>query len=55
MGSKTLLKQNPPVLNWGCRPMQVVMYNGDKTSAPAAAGVVVVVVLAVVVAVALIF
>jgi len=30
-GSKTLLQQNPPVLNWGCRLIQVNMYNGCKT------------------------
>ena len=29
--SKTLLQQNPPVLNWGCRLTQVVLYNGRKT------------------------
>jgi len=29
-GSKTLLKQNPPVLNWGCQCMQFVLYNGHK-------------------------
>jgi len=29
-GSKTLLQQNPPVLNCGCRLMQVVPYNGCK-------------------------
>jgi len=29
--SKTLLQQYPAVLNWGCRLMQVVLYNGDKT------------------------
>ena len=30
-GSKTLHQQNPPVLNWGCRLMQVDVYNGFKT------------------------
>jgi len=30
-GSKTLLEQNPPVLNYGCQLMQVVLYNGPKT------------------------
>jgi len=29
-GSETLLQQNPPVLNWRCRLVQVVMYNGRK-------------------------
>jgi len=29
--SKTLLQQNPPVLNWGCQLTQVVLYNGRKT------------------------
>jgi len=28
--SKTLLQQNPPVLNWGCQLTQVVLYNGCK-------------------------
>ena len=27
---KTLLQQNPPVLNWGCWLTQVVLYNGYK-------------------------
>ena len=27
-GSKTLHQQNPPVLNWRCRLMQVDLYNG---------------------------
>jgi len=30
MGSKTLLQQNPPVLNWGCQLIQVDQYNGRK-------------------------
>jgi len=30
-GSKTSLQQNTPVLNWGCRLTQVVLYNGHKT------------------------
>ena len=29
--SKTLFQQNPSVLDWGCRLMQVVVYNGHKT------------------------
>jgi len=29
-GSKTLLQQNPPVLNWECLLTQVVLYNGRK-------------------------
>ena len=28
--SKTLHQQNPPVLNWRCRLMQVDLYNGRK-------------------------
>ena len=31
-GSKTLLQQNPPVLHWGCRLVQVVLYNGRNGS-----------------------
>ena len=27
-GSKTMHKQNPPVLNWRCRLTQVNLYNG---------------------------
>jgi len=30
-GSKTLLRQNPPILNWGCRLMEVVLYTGDQS------------------------
>jgi len=30
VGSKTLLQQNPPVLNWGCRLWQVVLYSGRR-------------------------
>jgi len=30
MSSKTLLQQNPLVLNWGCQLMQVVLYNGHE-------------------------
>ena len=26
-----ILQQNPPVVNWGCRLMQVFLYNGRKT------------------------
>jgi len=29
-GSKTLHQQNPPVLNWRCRPTQADLYNGRK-------------------------
>ena len=29
-GCKTLLQENPPVLDFGCRLMQVVLYNGCK-------------------------
>ena len=29
--SKTVLQRNPPDLNWGCRLMLVVLYNGRKT------------------------
>jgi len=29
-GSKALMYQHPPVLNWGCQPMEVVLYNGCK-------------------------
>jgi len=32
VGRKTLLQQNPSVLNWGCRLMQVVLYYGCKTA-----------------------
>jgi len=28
--SKTLLQQNPAVLNWECQLTQVVLYNGRK-------------------------
>jgi len=28
--AKTLHQQSPPVLNWGCRLMQVDLYNGRK-------------------------
>jgi len=31
VGSKALVQQNLPVTNWGCRLMQVVLYNGHKT------------------------
>ena len=31
MGSKILLQENPPVLNWRCWLSQVYMYNGHKT------------------------
>jgi len=31
VGSRTLLQQNPPVLNWRCRLTQVVLCNGRKT------------------------
>jgi len=31
MRAVKLLQQNHPVLNWGCRLMQVVLYNGRKT------------------------
>jgi len=34
---KTLLQQNPPVLNCRCWLMQVVLYNGCKTAAAVAA------------------
>ena len=30
VGSKTVLEQNPPVLNWKCHLMQVILYNGRK-------------------------
>jgi len=30
MQAVKLLQQNPRVLNWGCRLMQVVLYNGCK-------------------------
>ena len=30
-GSKTLLQQNPPVLNWECRLTQVDLYSSRKT------------------------
>ena len=30
--SKMLLRQNPPVLNYGCWLTQVVLYNGHKTA-----------------------
>jgi len=30
-GSKTLLQQNPPVINFGCRLIQMVLYNSHKT------------------------
>jgi len=29
-GCKTLLEQNPLVLNWKCQLMQVILYNGRK-------------------------
>ena len=29
-GMWALLQQNPPVLNWGCQLMEVVLYNGSK-------------------------
>jgi len=29
-GSKTLHQQNSPVLNWGCRLLQVDLFNGYK-------------------------
>jgi len=29
-GSKTLLQQYSPVLNWGCQLTQVVLYKGHK-------------------------
>jgi len=31
VGGKTLLPQNPPVLNWGCRLTQVGLYGSHKT------------------------
>ena len=31
-GSKTFHQQNPPVLNWRCRIIQVDLYNGHKTT-----------------------
>jgi len=31
MHAVKLLQQNPPVVNWACRLMQVVLYNGCKT------------------------
>jgi len=31
MGSKSLLQENPPVLNCGCWLTQIVLYNGHKT------------------------
>jgi len=30
VGSRTLLQQNPPVLNWGCRLSQADLYNGRE-------------------------
>lgn len=30
MGCKTLLQQNPPLLNWGCQLIQVDPYDGRK-------------------------
>jgi len=30
-GSKTLLQQNPPVINFGCQLIQMVLYNSHKT------------------------
>jgi len=30
LGNKTLLQQNPPVLNWGCQLMQVALYDDHK-------------------------
>jgi len=42
-GSKTLLRQNPPVLTWGCWNcwlMQVVLYNGCRMVAVVVVGVV---------------
>ena len=51
MGSKTLLQQNPPVLNWECQLTQVVLYNGHKMVVAVVVVVHVVVVVAVVVVV----
>ena len=48
MGSKTLLQQNPPVLNWGCRLTQDVLYNGRKMVVVVVVVVVVVMVVVVV-------
>jgi len=44
MRAVKLLHQNPPVLNWGCQLMQVVLYNGCKKVLVVVAVVVVVVV-----------
>jgi len=33
VGSKTLLRQNPPVLNWGCQLMRVVPYDDHRVVA----------------------
>ena len=33
VGSKTLLRQNLPVFNWGCQLMRVVPYNGHRVVA----------------------
>ena len=30
VGTKTLLQQNPTVVNWACRLMQVDVYSGCK-------------------------
>jgi len=30
MGSKTLLPQNPSVVNWGCQLTQIGLYNGRR-------------------------
>jgi len=38
--SKTLLQQFPPVLNWGCRLTQVVLYNCRKMVVVAAVAVI---------------
>ena len=33
MGSKTFLRKNLPVLNWGCQLMRVVPYDGHRVVA----------------------
>jgi len=50
-GSKTLLQQDPPVLNWESWLMQVVLYNGHKMVVLVVVVVVVVIVVVVVVVV----
>ena len=49
--SKSLLQQNPQVLNWGYQLTQVVLYNGGKIVVVAVAVAVAVVVIVVVVVV----